>query len=55
MNAYFHFIFMYVDIYIYVLDVHFDVTEILNEFVSTIYTLGLLYIYNFLVVRSYLF
>jgi hypothetical protein len=47
MNVYFHFIFMYDDIYIYVLDVHFNVTEIVNEFVSTIYSLGLLFIYNF--------
>jgi hypothetical protein len=55
MNVYFHFIFMYADIYIYVLDVHSNVTEIINEFVSITYTLGLLFIYNVLVVRSYLF
>jgi hypothetical protein len=55
MNVYFHFIFMYADIYIYVLDVHSNVTEIINEFVSITYTLGLLFIYNVLVVRSYMF
>lgn len=55
MNVYFHFIFMYDDIYIYVLDVHSNVTEIINEFVSITYTLGLLFIYNVLVVRSYMF